>query len=118
VIESWHVAFTDKGWVGHVSAFGYDAAAGVWVVVDPALRSIQVRALLPGDFDVWIAGLAPTAKAILKLKAREQSAVILPGLWCVGVVKRLLGLRSGALSPWGLRRDMIRAGATPAFALR
>lgn len=123
MIADWNVAF--QVFLGfhisvHVSAFGYDADADVWIIFDPHHSHTEVRALKPADFDQWVAGFAgPRLRGLVqvyRIPARRQTSVIFPGLWCVGAVKRLIGLRSGALSPGGLRRDLLRAGAQRVFA--
>lgn len=111
----WNVAI-ERGrtpW-GHVLAFAYDPVAEVWMVVDPHVRWTEVFALKRGaQFDRWVADLATRAD-IWRLQGRGQ-APVLPGWFCVAQVKRLVGLRSGALSPAGLRRDLQRAGARQVF---
>lgn len=113
---NWNVAF-ERGrtpW-GHVFAFAYDERAGVWIVIDPHLRWTRVFALKAGgEFDRWVAGVA-TGADIFRIPGRGQAPLGL-GWFCVGTVKRLVGLRSGALSPAGLKRDLLRAGARQVFS--
>lgn len=109
-VRAWAVAFRPAARPRHVLAFGFDAHAGMWVVVDPCRHAIAVRALAPSAFDAW-ARVEVAGADVWRLDAAEATSVLSPGLWCVGVVKRLLGLRSGAFTPAGLRRDMRRAGA-------
>lgn len=100
---------------GHVSAFAFDARIGVWIVIDPHVRWTQVFTLAAGgEFDRWIQTLPP-GREIFCIEGRGETPV-LAGWFCVGMVKRLVGLRSGALSPRGLRRDLVRAGARQVFA--
>lgn len=113
MIAVWNVAFEQTRWFGHVSAFGCDG--GVWVHVNPTLSDIEVRVMSPRDFDAWIADFAARAE-VWRIAAAGRTSLVCPGFWCVGVVKRLVGLRSGALSPAGLRRDIVRAGASRVFA--
>ena len=112
---TWNVVF-ERGrtlW-GHVYAFAYDGRAGVWVVIDPHLRWTQVFALKAGsEFDRWVAGVAADAE-IYRIPGRGHAPLGF-GWFCVGAVKRLVGLRSGALSPAGLKRDLLRAGARQVF---
>lgn len=114
-VGAWHVAFTPPKHSRHCLAFGYEADCGVWIVIEHHLRCISVRAMDAGTFDDWMVEFRPTAD-IWSMERKDRTSVLSPGLWCVGTAKRLLGLRSGALSPAGLRRDMIRAGATRTFA--
>jgi hypothetical protein len=119
MIMEWNVAFKVlRGGAGlpiHVSAVGYDPEGGVYVMVDPHRFAIEVRALSPAEFDRWAALQFMLGGEVYRIAAREDTPLWFPGLWCVGVVKRLVGLRSGALSPGGLRRDLVRAGAQRVF---
>lgn len=117
MITEWNVAF--KVLHGyqltiHVSAVGFDPATGVYVLVDPHRFAIEVRTMTPAVFDVWSV-VAAMQGEVYRIEARDQTPLWFPGLWCVGVIKRLVGLRSGALSPGGLRRDLLRAGARRVF---
>lgn len=112
-VLTWHVAF-EQGrtpW-GHVLAFAFDGRA--WVVIDPHMRWTEVFTLAPGEeFDAWLADLAFRA-TILRITGAGRGNP-LGGLFCVGKVKHLIGLRSGAFSPGGLKRDLLRAGAQQVF---
>lgn len=112
-ILTWHVAF-ERGrtpW-GHVLAFAFDGRA--WVVIDPHVRWTEVFTLAPGEgFDAWLADLA-IASRIYRVTGAGR-ALPWSGLFCVGKIKHLLGFRSGAFSPEGLRRDLVRAGAEQVF---
>lgn len=111
---NWHVAFTwprEAPW-GHVLAFA--CHGDVWVVVDPHFRWTEVLVLRAGEeFDRWVSELVREAE-VWRIEGRGHGPVG-AGWFCVGTVKRLLGFRSGALSPWGLRRDLRRAGARQVF---
>jgi hypothetical protein len=116
MIVEWNVIFElTAGVPVHCSAFGFDAAAGVYVVVDPHYAWTEVNVLRPAAFDVWIAEEA-RGHEVYRIAAQHRTRPWFPGLWCVGAVKRLVGLRSGALSPGGLRRDLLRAGARRVFS--
>ncbi len=100
--------------LGHVYAFAHDPFADVWIVVDPHFRWTEIYALKAGEqFDRWVRIVSEGAD-IYRLRGRGN-APVLPGWFCVAQVKRLIGLRSGALSPEGLRRDLLRAGAQQVF---
>ena len=115
VIGTWNIGFERRGRLMHVLAFGNDAGRA-WVVVDPCLRRIAVQVLDATAFDAWIKVVAPKME-VLRIEARDEASIATPGLWCVGVVKRLVGLRSGAFTARGLRRDLLRAGARRVFVL-
>lgn len=108
---TWNVVF-ERGrtpW-GHVLAFAFDGLT--WLVVDPHIGWTEVYSVPADEIERWIADLGEVS--ILRLEGRRR-APLLPGFFCVGTIKRLIGLRSGALSPEGLRRDLLRAGARPEF---
>lgn len=109
---SWNVAF-ERGrtpW-GHVLAFAW--TGDIWLVVDPHVRWTEVFTLTALEFDDWVADLSARAE-VWRLDGRGE-APLLPGWFCVAQVKRLVGLRSGALFPGGLRRDLVKAGARQVF---
>lgn len=111
----WNVAIRTRPGFGHVFAFGFDPGCGVWIVFDPMRRSTAITLLPPWEFDAWLKG-AIDACEVYRIQARDETPVWAAGLWCVGAVKRLVGLKSGALSPAGLRRDLLRAGAKRVFS--
>ena len=110
---TWHLAF-ERGrtpW-GHVLAFAFDGRS--WIVVDPHVCWTEVFTLAPGaQFDVWIADVASRSR-IYRVEPGGR-AWPWSGLFCVGKVKHLAGIRSGAFSPEGLRRHLVHAGAEQVF---
>lgn len=110
---TWHVAFEQARtpW-GHVLAYAFDGRA--WIVIDPHVRWTEVFTLAPGpEFDAWQRELSARAE-ILRIDGASRAAPW-AGLFCVGKVKHLVGVRSGAFSPAGLKRDLLRAGAVQVF---
>lgn len=115
MILDWNVVFPPRrGFWRHVWAFGYDAVGQVWTVVDPHAHGIDVYSLTPDAFDAFALNKLADAE-VWRRRLEGRAPVIFPGLWCVGVVKRLVGLRSCALSVAGLRRDLIASGAIRVF---
>ena len=114
-MQEWHVAIRTRPGLGHVFAFGFDGGSGVWIVVDPMRRGTVVTVLPPWEFDDWVLEISLEFE-VYRIARRAETRVWFPGLWCVGAVKRLVGLRSSALSPAGLRRDLLRAGARRVFS--
>lgn len=108
----WNVAIerSRTPW-GHVLAFAW--MDHCWVVHDPHVRWTEVFTLTADEFDAWILDLTTRAE-VWRIKGRAESHPF-AGLFCVGSVKRLVGLRSGAFSPAGLRRDLMRQGARQVF---
>ena len=123
---AWYAAFFDgerKRWwwrlcrpgFRHVLAFGYSAQADAWLIYDVTLLRTYVCAIRPEVFDAWLQGL-PTHRTIVRLDhpvdAPPASRL---GFWCVPAVAHLLGVKTRALRPQALYRDLIAHGATPAF---
>lgn len=112
---NWNVVIDPDPWPwGHVLAFAFTGR--MWMVVDPHLRWTEVFDLEDGpEFDRWIRETTARPGAqVFRIEGRAL-APIGAGWFCVGTVKRLVGLRSGALSPAGLKRDLLRAGARQVF---
>ncbi|MCA3700820.1 MAG: hypothetical protein IOB84_13690 [Brevundimonas sp.] len=109
----WNVAIEEgrTPW-GHVLAF---AAVDdqTWLVVDPHFRWTETYVLTRVQFDRWVVDLGGRARIWRIAGGRECPA--LAGPFCVGTIKRLIGLRSGAFTPAGLERDLRRSGATREF---
>jgi hypothetical protein len=107
----WHL-FTRPGW-RHVYAFA--TQRGAWVVVDP-LSNRQAVVLLHGDdMDEIIRAHRAAGFPVLRMRREIHKRGFAQPLYCVSVVKHLLGLRSWAITPKQLHDAMIRRGAVPAF---
>jgi len=96
----------------HVSAFGYVGGdAGVWLFFDWRQNRLQVSAARD---DLQIRTLMHEFchdADLLGMPASDRSSWGMAGGYCVPAVKHLIGLRSRALTPSGLYRDCLRAGA-------
>lgn len=102
----------------HCFALVWDG--GAWVLCDPLAHATEVRR-------VPSARVGETAQAVAAwFTARGYRALIVPArrvprvpapwapLTCVEVVKRVLGIRARlAITPWGLYRRLLAAGAEP-----
>lgn len=102
----------------HVRAYGYVPFLHVWQFVDIGLRG----------FDVFIAADGPPANAViahwiadadvLTIAPRRDGRRCLPLLgFCVPAMKRLIGLRCGALRPDAFFAECLRNGAQPFEAI-
>lgn len=97
----------------HVRLYGYVPFLHVWLFVDPYLAGIEIHVAAhgaPADelADAWTRGCD-----IVVMPRREHMnrSVAAAGFgWCVPVVKRLIGLNSGALRPDSLFADCIANG--------
>lgn len=120
----WNVCFCRTGfhpWLDavlpgefkHVRAFGYVPLEDTWVFVDCNLAGMTVRSARAGSavlnnlIAAWI-----DDSAVVLMPQREHRR-LLPGLFCVGLTKRLIGSASGALLPSGLYRHCLANGGRP-----
>ena len=111
--EMWWVDRFVPGRFKHVSVAGWISDTQTWVFFDINLWRTSVKVLPLEAGDVRYA-LAQRHAKVLKVKARRDGRMLLRfGFWCVPGVKHLLGVRSGALLPAGLWRDLVRSGAEP-----
>lgn len=113
-ITSWNVAFIPAERPTHCLAFSFDPATSVWVVIDPATRRTAVSTMTTRVFHRWLRRLAKRA-FIVRAEVSDRRPRFTTGWLCVAEIKRLLGFRSGALFPGGLRRDLLRSGARQVF---
>lgn len=125
--SAWYVAFfgatRDHWWdrlsppgFEHVLAFAYAAHAERWVVYDVGRDRTVIRTLTADAFTRWIAGL-PAGRTIVHFEAGDAPAppANRVGFWCSIAVAHLVGVRSRALRPVALYRDLLAQGARPAF---
>lgn len=117
----WWDVFTRPGFP-HVLACGYDPARAVWLVYEVSLAGTALALLDGAALDRLIAALRRDGEArFLRWPAHAvrpeagRPAVCRLGFYCVPAVAHLLGLRCRALSPLGLYRHLLAAGAQPAF---
>lgn len=126
-LPEWHVAFTDDANPGfirrllkpgfrHVWAFTFDPKAGVWLVFDPSLNNIVLRAFRPKDFAPFIRKavtegpvIAVPVQTIPLRKARLF-------MTCVSQVAHLIGHDLFLATPYQLFCQLRRLGYSERFA--
>ncbi|WP_292229332.1 hypothetical protein [Brevundimonas sp.] len=125
-IGEWYVAFYDgeqphwwwrlcRPGFRHVVAFAYDAEQSVWLLYDVTLKQTHLRALSSAQMDAWVDAL-PASRTLLAFKVRDASRPAFRfGFWCTPAVAHLVGVRTRALRPQALCRDLLAQGARPAF---
>lgn len=97
----------------HVRAFGFVPLDEVWIFVDWNLHGLTVRAApdrsqtADGLIRCWIENCE-----LVQVEAGSRHRA-LPGFYCVGAIKRLTAIPSGALLPDGLWRDCLKFGGKP-----
>ncbi len=121
--SEWLILFHERStpWVArlcpgrfkHVSALAFVPDAQAWVLLSWELARMRVGLIGDDDFERWFAAASEDA-AVLRLPAPPfDHGPWCPrlGMTCVTMVKHLLGVRSSALWPDGLWRDLVAHGA-------
>lgn len=131
MITRWYIGFAgdhegrDPQWYDvlnhpkfrHVLALGYDPDLHAYVLYDPNLHGTVIEIMPADDRRVDLLILLVKQNGYW-LKVKPGSAKFLFGQWrfyCVPAIKHLIGFKSCALTPLALYRDLVRAGAEPAF---
>lgn len=95
----------------HVSALGYCAGFKAWLLFDPQWSGLRITLHSHDAMRKFFADYSRGC-AVVKI-ARSTDAMRLSsrlGFYCVPAIKQLLGLRSGALRPSALYRQLLRNG--------
>lgn len=101
----------------HVLALGYDPDLHAYVCYDPTQYGTTIDIMAADDRAVDLLILHIKNHGCW-LKVNPARAAFLFGQWrfyCVPAIKHLIGFKSCALTPYALYRDLVRAGAEPAF---
>lgn len=120
----WIVFFRDRSpywWIDrllapgfrHVSAIAYYPSAQRWVAYDPTFRSTAILVLDDVYAEALMAQWSHEAGAIVRMPSCAGRPMCPPFFGCVGAIKALLGIRSGALFPRTLHRHLLARGAEP-----
>lgn len=114
--KAWHDIFTCPDF-RHCMVLGYDPYLRIWVMYDPLTTGTRIEVFDIDDksLNIIIAFITEHGRW---LKTDPGSAVFPAGQWrlyCVPAIKHLLGIKSSALTPKGLYRDLLKAGAQPVF---
>jgi hypothetical protein len=95
----------------HVCAAAWYADERRWVYFNPSRRGLVIEILDEEEFGPRFELLLSSCTAALRFASRFERQHA-PALWhCVGAIKALLGVRSCALAPHGLYRDLVAKGA-------
>lgn len=121
-VHWWARPFLREGF-RHCCAFGYCVALERWVWVDASLTGVSVQ-FMDQDALVWrLTALRRLGCVVLRgpdFDWRARGRGLRRGFWrlapwCVAVTVGVIGVRSRALRPWGLYRDLVRDGWEFAF---
>jgi len=111
--EHWWDWLTHPDW-RHVSIYGW--MSDRWVSFDVADTRSRIRVMTQDEFVIWLLEQKETATAIVKIPTQKGGGIpARMGLWCVNGVKHVLGLRSSALRPRALFRDLMANDAEVIF---
>lgn len=106
----WWQWFFDPGYQ-HVSSLSYFADAARWVYYDPGFDVTAIELWKNEDVGQRLGQLLHDSTAILRIPSGRARRMTPASFYCVGAMKALLGVRSRALSPKALMRDLLRQGA-------
>ncbi len=110
--SSWY-DWLSPSWCRHVMAYGYAYKVGAWVIVNPTEKFTMVDVLPEKQFERWRDRLLEQDPTVVRAPVVNETTISGRfGLFCTAAVKHLIGLRSRALRPVALYRDLIASGAT------
>lgn len=95
----------------HISAASWFADQERWVHINPCRTGTVIEVLRADEFGPRFQQLMTDSAAVLRVPARAERHATPRSFHCTGAMKALLGIRSRALSPHGLYRDLLRNGA-------
>lgn len=100
--SAWWGRFLKEGF-GHCYAFGYDAVADRWLVVEPLFEHVRMDVVSGAVVNVFW-DMAMSGKVRIVKVPVQDVAYFRPRLLvtCAGCVASLIGLRRYPLTPWGL----------------
>lgn len=108
----WWVDRLVRGRFKHVAVTGFSIETQAWVVYEVTLVRTQILIMPDAAWNRWIGTRVNAGASVLRVeRGAGHWSVGRLGSWCVPAVKRLIGLRSGALRPDRLFADCLRAGA-------
>ena len=113
----WFDRFLHRGFM-HVMCFGYSTPAKAWIVYDPALDGVDLRAIPHGEaMAKFYQDLIENRATIIRVRTGDGVAPWRHRFFftCVTGVKQIVRSRSGALRPLALLRDLIAEGGEIVF---
>ncbi len=115
----WWDIFTRKGF-RHCMAFRYLSPLNAWVMVDWSSKRLSVEFLPPVAMDACIVGINDAGGLFLEFDSIDAPPKAIPSfpLYCVSVVKHLLGFRDWKVfTPYQLYCALKKRGAKRIFDL-
>lgn len=97
----------------HIAAVSWSAAEERWVYFDPALHGTSIRVVTQDQAGPMFDRMLARSAAVVRIASRHERGNAPAICFCVGQIKALLGIRSWALTPYGLYLDLKARGAKP-----
>ena len=82
-----------------------------WVVFNPTRRGTVIELWAEDQFGRRLAQFLDESSVVLRVASRHERRTAPAMAWCVAEVKALLGVRSAAVTPYRLYRDLLARGA-------
>lgn len=95
----------------HCYAVAWYADQECWVEFNPTRVGTVIRLWKKEDFPARLTVMLAESTVVLRVIARADRGNAPAIAFCVGQMKALLGIRSWALTPFGLYRDLRKRGA-------
>lgn len=118
-MKEWYIIFEPprlglRTLFGHVRLIGYDidrySGTPTWMFYDPALKGATFLLFYrPNDVEVVLSTYFSVG-TVLRIGAGRASPPLGLLLTCASIVGHMVGFR--AFTPWGLKRQLLRYGAT------
>jgi hypothetical protein len=112
----WWTRFFRRGF-RHVCAASWYAGAERWVYFNPVARGTVLEVMTDAEFGPRFQQLIRDSSAILRMRTVHERSNPPAAFFCVGAIKGLLGIKSWALGPYGLWKELKARGAEPVKVL-
>ena len=109
----WARIWTRKGF-RHVMAVAYDPHYDNWLLVEPQPGQCLIRVVEGTDIEKYIAFCKKHGQA-LAWTERHRPTNGYSIRTCVAMMKDIIGFNARCITPYGMYRQMIKAGAKPAW---
>lgn len=95
----------------HLCAVSRYDSADRWLYFHPARTGTSIQIFTDEQIKVVITDLLARSSVVLRVASRQERRNAPAMVFCVAEIKALLGIRSRALTPYRLYRDLIARGA-------
>lgn len=95
----------------HCYAASWYHDADRWIVFHPTRRGHVIECFTAEAFPARLTQFLAESSTVLRVASRHSRWTAPAMAWCVAEIKALLGVRSWAMTPWRLSRDLLARGA-------